>query len=84
MNKKEKGIIAVKINEAGYLRSQSNPFIWAISKACFVANTGEEKVSRLMLVCTRYYGKEASNNAKVRTNSKYTYPIEGGGEVVVQ
>jgi hypothetical protein len=28
-----------------------------------------------MLVCTRYYGEEASNNAKVRTNSKYTYPL---------
>jgi hypothetical protein len=27
MNKKEKGIIAVKIMEAGYLRSQSNPFM---------------------------------------------------------
>jgi hypothetical protein len=25
-----------------------------------------------MLICTGYYGKEASNNAKVRTNSKYT------------
>ena len=30
-----------------------------------------------MLICTGYYGKEASNNAKVRTNSKHTYHGHG-------
>jgi hypothetical protein len=68
MNKKENGIIAVKMMEAGYLRSQSNPFIWAIKNACFIANAKEDKVSTLLSVCTIYHGKQASNNAKVIEN----------------
>lgn len=68
MNKKEKGIIAAKIIEAGYLRSQSNPFIWAIRNACFIANIKEEnEISFLLSVCTIKHGEQESNNASVIT-----------------
>jgi hypothetical protein len=43
MNKKEKGINAVKIMEAGYLRSQSDPFMCAIRNACFSGKVKEEE-----------------------------------------
>jgi hypothetical protein len=45
MNKNANGIIAVNVIEAGYLRSHSSPFMWAIRNACFIGNVKEgEKI----------------------------------------
>jgi hypothetical protein len=41
MNKNANGIIAVKVIEAGYLRSHSSPFMWAIRNACLIGNVKE-------------------------------------------
>jgi hypothetical protein len=61
MNRKENGIIAVNIIEAGYLRSHSSPFMWAIRNACLIASEKEDRISLFLsllallpspLVCT--------------------------------
>ena len=45
MNKNANGIIAVNVIEAGYLRSQSRPFMWAIRNACLIGNVkGAENI----------------------------------------
>jgi hypothetical protein len=43
MNKNANGIIAVNVIEAGYLRSHSSPFMWAIRNACLIGNAKEEE-----------------------------------------
>jgi len=74
MNRKENGIIAANIIEAGYLRSHSSPFIWAIRNACFTASEKEDRISLFLsllallpvpLVCTTVLLLSAvlSNNA---------------------
>ena len=74
MNRNENGIIAANIIEAGYLRSHSSPFIWAIRNACLIASKKEDRISLflsllallpVLLVCTTVLLLSAtlSNNA---------------------
>src|SRR5215208_2496095 len=50
MNRNEKGIIAANIIEAGYLRSHSSPFIWAIRNACLIASEKEYRISLFLFL----------------------------------
>jgi hypothetical protein len=74
MNRNENGIIAANIIEAGYLRSHSSPFIWAIRNACLITSEKEDRISLFLsllallpapLVCTTVLLLSAilSNNA---------------------
>ena len=86
MNRKENGIIAANIIEAGYLRSHSNPFIWAIRNACFTASEKEDRISLFLsllallpvpLVCTTVLLLSAvlSNNASFCQKSNVLHKI---------
>ena len=86
MNRNENGIIAVNIIEAGYLRSHSSPFIWAIRNACLITSEKEDRISLFLsllallpalLVCTTVLLLSAilSNNASFYQKSNALHII---------
>src|SRR5215216_6593869 len=86
MNKNANGIIAVNVIEAGYLRSHSSPFIWAIRNACLIASEKEYRKSLFLfllplplapLICTNVLllFTILSNNASCSKNTNVFHII---------